>query len=203
MSAEVRAAKQALRAEVLARRSARDPRSRNRLGGALAAIAVGQPALAASSSVCGYVGVGTEPVTVPLLDRLRRAGVTVLLPVVAPDRVLDWARYDGAEALAPGPYGLLQPPGARLGPDAAAAADVVLVPALAVDVRGWRLGRGGGYYDRLLARLPRAAANGAGSPQAWAVVYDDEVLEEVPHEDHDVAVSAALTPSALRLLPDR
>jgi 5-formyltetrahydrofolate cyclo-ligase len=65
---------------------------------------------------------------------------------------------------------------------------VVLVPALAVDRRGRRLGRGGGYYDRTLASL-------AGP--AYAVVYDDEVVEEVPVEPHDVAVAGALTPSGL------
>jgi 5-formyltetrahydrofolate cyclo-ligase len=198
----LRVTKRALRAELQARRASRDPRCRARLADSLVATALGQPRLAAAARICAYVGVGDEPVTGSLLDALRTAGVAVLLPILAPEFALDWARYDGAEALAPGPFGLLQPVGPRLGTDAAAAADLLLVPALAVDELGRRLGRGGGYYDRLLARLAGAAAGvaTAGPPPAWAIVYDEEVLDRVPGEPHDVPVDAALTPSALRPL---
>lgn len=191
------AAKRQLRAELLARRATRDPETRNRLGLRLAATARRRPQLATARLVCAYVGVGTEPATLPLLDGLRSVGVAVLLPVLAADRALDWAPYAGAAGLAPGRYGLLQPAGAPLGPNAPAEADVLLVPALAVDLRGARLGRGGGYYDRLLARL---AVADVARGQVWAVVYDEEVLEAVPTEPHDVPVHAALTPSRLRQL---
>lgn len=204
---QIRAAKRARRAEVLARRAARDPGDRIRLGKALASTALAHPQLAAANCVCAYVGVGSEPPTGPLLDALRAAGVAVLLPVLAADSALDgaldgaldWALYEGPETLIPGPFGLLQPGGAWLGPNGAAAADLLVLPALAVDAGGWRLGRGGGYYDRLLAPL----SVGPGPAQTWAVVYDDEVLEHVPHEAHDVRVTGVLTPSKFRALPLR
>lgn len=193
------AAKRRLRAALLARRAARDPSALVRAGRSLAAVATAQEQLATAGRVCGYVGVGTEPDTGPLLAALRGAGATMLLPVLAPESGLDWAPYDGPEALVAGPYGLWEPTGRRLGADAAVDADLLLLPALAVDVRGYRLGRGGGYYDRLLARL--AATGNPTRPTAWAVVYDDEVLEALPFEPHDVPVDGALTPGGFRRLP--
>jgi 5-formyltetrahydrofolate cyclo-ligase len=120
-----------------------------------------------------------------LLDALRAAGVRVLLPVVTGER-LDWATYDGEGALAEGPLGLAEPSGHRLGSDALAAADVVLVPALAVDRSGHRLGRGRGYYDRALAAV---------SVPVIAVVFDDDVIDDVPVEAHDRDVDGWLSPS--------
>jgi 5-formyltetrahydrofolate cyclo-ligase len=86
-----------------------------------------------------------------------------------------------------GPFGRYEPIGPRLGCAAIATAVLVLVPALAVDLHGVRLGRGGGYYDRT---LPLAAP---GTPLV-AIVRDDEVLASLPVQPHDVPVSAALTP---------
>jgi 5-formyltetrahydrofolate cyclo-ligase len=120
-----------------------------------------------------------------LLDALRAAGVRFLLPVVTGER-LDWATYDGEGALAEGPLGLAEPSGHRLGSDALAAADVVLVPALAVDRSGHRLGRGRGYYDRALAAV---------SVPVIAVVFDDDVIDDVPVEAHDRDVDGWLSPS--------
>ena len=117
----------------------------------------------AALTVAAYVSIGYEPSTHELLDRLHAAGVRVLLPVLLPDNDLDWAAYEGAAHLLPAARGLLEPDGPRLGPEAVTGADVVLLPGLAVDGRGLRLGRGGGSYDRVLARLERAGArSGAG-----------------------------------------
>lgn len=156
----------------------------------LAAVVLQSPALAGVRSCSAYVSVGVEPGTGPLLSRLRGARVEVLLPVLAPDRSLDWALDEGLGRLAPGPHGLLQPIGPRLGSEALATADLVLVPALAVDRAGHRLGRGGGYYDRALAVVP------PGTP-VLAVVYAEEVLDAVPVEPHDRPVTGALTPRGL------
>ena len=79
-------------------------------------------------------------------------------------------------------------------------ARLLLVPALAVDVRGRRLGRGGGYYDRFLAG---PAGMVSGRIAAWAIVYDNEILAEVPSEAHDVPVTAALTPGRYADFPGR
>lgn len=132
--------------------------------------------------VAAYVSVGTEPPTGPLLAAL--ADRPVLLPVLLPDGDLDWA--DASDGLVAGPRGLLEPAGRRMGPDAVAACDLLLVPALAVDRRGVRLGRGGGSYDRALAR-----ARG----RTVALLYDGELVDTLPREAHDVPVDAVVTPS--------
>ncbi len=152
----------------------------------------------ARGKVCAYLPFGTEPGADPtaptrLVDALVAAGVDVLLPVV-PERpgALDWARYTGPDDVAPGPLGLRQPTGARLGTAAVAGAGLVLVPALAVDRSGIRLGRGRGYYDRTLGLVR------ADTPTV-AVVRDEELVERLPADRHDVPVNAALTPGQGRL----
>ena len=138
--------------------------------------------------VAAYIGIGYEPPTLDLLSALEERGVRVLLPVVRPDMALDWSAAPARSARPTGPLGLLEPPGPLLGPDAVRGAGLVLVPALAVDRSGNRLGRGAGYYDRALAGWTRTAA-------LLAVVFDEEVLDEVPAEEHDQRVDGALTPS--------
>jgi 5-formyltetrahydrofolate cyclo-ligase len=137
--------------------------------------------------VSAYVSLDGEPGTSPLLERLHRAGVDILLPVLLPDRDLDWAPYR-AEALEPGPLGLIQPTTARLGVDALQMADLVICPGVAGSVSGERLGRGGGSYDRALAR------SRATSPRCL-LLYDDEVLDAVPADTHDEPVDVLVTPT--------
>jgi 5-formyltetrahydrofolate cyclo-ligase len=149
--------------------------------------------LGRSGTVCAYWPVGTEPGSSALLDGLVCGGYRVLLPVVCPAGPLDWAEYTGPESLRAGPRGLREPTGPRLGCAAIATAVLVLVPALAVDQHGVRLGRGGGYYDRT---LPLAAP---GIPLV-AIVRDNEVLAALPVQPHDIPVTAALTPG-MGLLP--
>lgn len=144
-----------------------------------------------AATVAAYVGIDTEPGTTFLLDALRDAGKRVLLPLLRPDRDLDWAVYDGL--LMPARYGLLEPAGERLGPEAVATADLVLVPGLAVARSGHRLGRGGGSYDRVLARVP------VGTP-VWVLLFDEEVGVGVPVEPHDRPVTAAVSPAGLTVL---
>lgn len=171
--------KQQLRRLLLAARHAVPPEVQAAEAVALAA-AVGR----FSGTVCAYHPIGSEPGSGVLLDGLLARGVRVLLPVVT-GGALDWAVHTGS--LRPGPLGLLEPEGPLLGVHAIGEASVVLVPALAVDRHGVRLGRGGGHYDR---SLPLA---GAGVPLV-AVLRDDEFLPAVPAEPHDVPVTAALTP---------
>jgi 5-formyltetrahydrofolate cyclo-ligase len=166
-----------------ARRTARTAEERVAAGAALAHH--GLAAWAGVGCLAAYVGVGTEPPTLPLLDALCTAGVRVLLPVITGEQ-LDWAAYDGVGSLAEGPLGLAEPAGPRLGSAALLEAEVVLVPALAVDARGHRLGRGRGYYDRALESVTAPVV---------AVVYDDDVIDDVPVEAHDRNVDGRLTPS--------
>ncbi|MFF4270922.1 5-formyltetrahydrofolate cyclo-ligase [Streptomyces sp. NPDC001536] len=169
---------------------------------ALAGQALGLPELARARTVAAYVSVGSEPGTLALLDALRARGVRVLLPALLPDNDLDWGAYTGAGSLARVQHGgkmaLFEPSGERLGPDAVTGADVVLLPGLAVDARGMRLGRGGGSYDRVLARLDRVGAH----PALVVLLYDSEIVERVPEEAHDQAVHAVVTPSGVRRFRD-
>lgn len=165
---------------------------------ALSRQALALPELAHARTVAAYVSVGSEPGTLALLDALRARGVRVLLPALLPDNDLDWGTYTGENSLGRVRHGgrmaLFEPAGERLGPDAVTEADVVLLPGLAVDARGMRLGRGGGSYDRVLARLDRAGAR----PALVVLLYDAEVVGRVPEEPHDRPVHAVVTPSGVR-----
>ena len=144
------------------------------------------PEVQRAATVAAYVSVSSEPGTGPLLDRLRSAGKRVILPLLQPDNDLDWTSYAGPEDLRTARRGLLEPTGSPLGHDALATADVVLVPGLAVGRDGTRLGRGGGSYDRALARVPAGTF-------VCVLLNSEEVLGSVPGEDHDRPVGAVAT----------
>lgn len=149
--------------------------------------------VAGASTVCAYVPVGTEPGSAAMLDRLAGLAAEVLLPVAQTGPAgehlpLRWGRYRPG-GLVPAPRGLREPAPPWLPAEAIADAGVVLVPALAVDRRGVRLGRGGGFYDRSLS----LCAPGA---RLVAVVRDAEVLDDLPGEPHDVLMTHVLTPGA-------
>ncbi|MDX2546785.1 5-formyltetrahydrofolate cyclo-ligase [Streptomyces sp. WI04-05B] len=167
-------------------------------GADLAARALGLPELAHARTVAAYVSVGTEPGTRALLDALHARGVRVLLPVLLPDNDLDWGVYAGEGSLVEVRHGgrmaLLEPAGDRLGAEAVTGADAVLLPGLAVDDRGMRLGRGGGSYDRVLARLERSGVD----PALVVLLYDSEAVARVPAEPHDRPVHVVVTPSEVR-----
>lgn len=180
----------ALRDQLL---TARRRRPLAEVGEAARAIAdhlLAAPEVRRAATVACYVSVGTEPGTTALLDLLVAAGKRVILPVLLPDADLDWAAYQGPGSLAPARRGLLEPVGPALGVNTVAGADAVLVPGLAVSTRGMRLGRGGGSYDRALARVPVGTFT-------CVLLYDDEMVAEVPAEAHDRAVTAAATPSGI------
>ncbi|MFD9488158.1 5-formyltetrahydrofolate cyclo-ligase [Streptomyces sp. NPDC059991] len=182
-----------MRGELLGARRLLTDDDVRRAAGALAQQALGLPELAAAGTVAAYVSVGREPGTRALLDALRTRGVRVLLPVLQPDNDLDWAQYEGAGRLEPAGRGLLEPSGPRLGPDAVLGADTVLLPGLAVDARGMRLGRGGGSYDRVLARIAAAGHH----PARVVLLYANEVVARVPEEPHDHPVHAVVTPQGV------
>jgi 5-formyltetrahydrofolate cyclo-ligase len=146
-------------------------------------------ALAAGAGTVGaYIPVGSEPGaardSVPLLDGL--IGVRILVPIARADLPMQWAEYRPGE-LVTAPFGLREPPPPWLAPESIAEATVLLVPALAVDRHGNRLGRGAGFYDRALTWA-------AADARLVAVVRDDELLDAIPAEPHDVPMTHALTP---------
>jgi 5-formyltetrahydrofolate cyclo-ligase len=180
-------AKAALRAHVLARRRALSAADRAFAGRQLRDAILDLPEMQMAGTVAAYVSVGTEPESRGLIFALWKRGTYVLLPVLQPDGELDWASYEGPDSLAPGPRGLLEPAESRRGLAAITSADVVVVPALAVDHEGRRLGRGGGSYDRALARV-------GPSILTVALLYQGELLGEVPVSEHDQPVRAAALP---------
>ncbi len=181
--------KSALRAQLLAarRRVAHDVRAgeARMLRAGLERVVRGQ------ATVCAYVPVGAEPGSLELLDTLLDRSGRVLLPVArngadGGPMPLRWGEYRPG-ALVAGPWGLLEPQEPWLPASTLAEAELVIVPALAVDRRGVRLGRGAGFYDRSLPGCNPGA-------RLIAVVRDDELLDELPAEPHDVAMTDALTP---------
>jgi 5-formyltetrahydrofolate cyclo-ligase len=176
-----------LRRRQVAARTAMPDSIRNESGRLIRDHVLEMPQVTSAGTIAAYYSVGTEPDTRGLIFALWKRGSYVVLPVLLPDGDLDWASYEGPESLAPGPRGVLQPVEPVRGTGTVARADVVLVPALAVDVRGRRLGRGGGSYDRALARV---------GPQVptIALLYDSELLPSVPAEEHDQSVRAVARP---------
>jgi 5-formyltetrahydrofolate cyclo-ligase len=142
--------------------------------------------------VTAYAPVGPEPGGPDLpavLAGALPAGGALLLPVLLDDLDLDWAAYRPDSPLAAAGLGMRVPAGPRLGTAAISRADLVIVPAVAVDRRGVRLGRGGGSYDRALARV---------GPDVLVVapLHDGELVDAVPAEPHDRRVRAVITPAA-------
>ncbi|WP_019634907.1 5-formyltetrahydrofolate cyclo-ligase [Actinomadura atramentaria] len=181
-------AKPDLRASHLAARAALEPSARAAAGRSLRDHLLSAPEIEMAGTIAAYASVGGEPDTRGLLFALWKRGAYVLLPLLLPDGDLDWASYEGPDSLAPGPRGTLEPTEPPRGPGAVASADVVLTPAVAVDRSGTRLGRGGGSYDRALARVGPAILT-------VALLYDGELVDRLPAEPHDRRVRAAVTPS--------
>jgi 5-formyltetrahydrofolate cyclo-ligase len=151
------------------------------------------PEIQMAGTVAAYVSVGTEPGSRGLIFALWKRGTYVLLPVLRPDGDLDWASYEGPDSLVPGPRGLLEPAEPSRGVTAITSADLVIVPALAVDSAGHRLGRGGGSYDRALARVGAAILT-------VALLYDGELVAQVPIAAHDQPVRAVALPGGISRL---
>ena len=186
--------KTALRDQLL---TARNRRPLAEVGIDAAAIAerlLAAPEVRRAATVAAYVSIGTEPGTNALIEALREQGKRILLPIVQRDLDLDWAVHTGD--LVTARMGLLEPAGPSEGLDAIGWADVVLLPGLAVDSSGWRMGRGGGCYDRALGRVP------VGTPTI-VLLYDDEIVDQVPTEPHDRPVTHVVTPRRLLRLTAR
>ncbi|GAB3144117.1 5-formyltetrahydrofolate cyclo-ligase [Micromonospora sonneratiae] len=194
----VAAAKAELRAAVLTRRRSLPAAQRAEAAALVQAGLVDLVRRIRPRRVTGYVPIGSEPGGPDLPDVLLATlgpGARLLLPVLRADLDLDWADYSAPGDLVTTGRGLREPVGPRLGLSAIASADLVVVPAVAVDDRGVRLGRGGGSYDRALARV------GTDVPTV-VLLHDGELLDEVPALPHDQRVRAVITPAdGVRLLP--
>jgi 5-formyltetrahydrofolate cyclo-ligase len=185
---DVHLEKASLRSQVLESRGRLTAAERAAAGRGIRDSVLSLPELQMAGTVAVYYSVGAEPETRGLVFGLWKRGTYVVLPVLREDGDLDWASYEGPDSMVPAARGLLEPGAARRGVETVARADAVLVPALAVDRAGNRLGRGGGSFDRALARV------GPMIPLI-ALLYDDELVDHLPAEPHDVPVRAVVRPA--------
>lgn len=179
-AADPAAVKAQLRTRLLAARRARDPARLEQARRALRARVVERVLDSRWHTVAAYEPLATEPGSAQLLAELTGSGVRVIVPVLLADKDLGWAEWSASGR------------GEDEGTDAIVAAQAVFVPALAVARDGTRLGRGGGSYDRA---LPRTTA------PAFALIFNDELVAELPRAPWDQPVAAAVTPAAWVDLP--
>ncbi len=144
--------------------------------------------LSAQSIAC-YLSTTAEPDTRPFLNWAHRQGIRVLLPITREDGLLDWTTGDG-ESETEGLYGMPEPVGDLLGPIAINDVDLIVIPAAAVDSTGMRMGWGRGYFDKTLGSMEKC-------PPVYAVLFDAELVDDVPREKHDQPVDGAVTPTRI------
>jgi 5-formyltetrahydrofolate cyclo-ligase len=184
--------KDELRGELLERRHAMTAEARSEAAEAIALHLLAAPIVSRGGRIACYLSMPSEPGTGAVIEGLIARGIEVIVPLSLTDGILDWVAYDPAAGVTRNPLGIPEPTGARLGVAALESCTLVIVPALAVDHAGHRLGRGAGYYDRALA--------GVTAPLC-ALVFAHELLAEVPHEPHDIPVQMAVTPQGLFRVP--
>jgi 5-formyltetrahydrofolate cyclo-ligase len=180
---ELKRAKRALRREVLALRDAMAPRARAEASARIAERVRAMPEVVAARTVMAFWSFGSEVDTAPMIAGLHEAGTRLALPRIHGPELLAVA-YAPGDPVAPARFGAMQPEGAAIvGPEAV---DVVLVPGVAFDRRGDRVGYGGGFYDRFLARTR------PGVP-AIAIAFAAQVVESVPAGRADRRVDVVVT----------
>ena len=197
MSDAIADAKRALRAELRERRQLLSPHQREVAAeGILTQLDALTDQLGVRSMSC-FLSTTTEPGTREFVAAAVARGIRVLLPVTRTDGLLDWSVATHDLDIAEGMFGLPEPTGELIGPIAVNDVDLLVIPAAAVDRRGMRLGWGRGYFDKTIGSMDRC-------PPVYAVVFDSEVLDEVPSDVHDQPVTGVVTPTqTLVLAPSR
>jgi 5,10-methenyltetrahydrofolate synthetase len=188
--------KASLRREMLARRDAIPESELERIAEALTEQLVALPEYAAARSVLATMSIGSEWSTLGFLAHAREDGKTIVLPrLTAPPRHLELhAVADLDRHLIPGVWDIPEPDPARCERRELRDVDFAVVPALAVDAAGYRLGYGAGYFDRLLT--------GRGArPFCVTAISAAFVVERLPHEPHDVPVDRVLHEGGLLARP--
>ena len=146
-----------------------------------------------SLRICAYMPFGPELDILPLMHQLRHAGCILYIPRTHPeDHSLSWYHWTEELVLNRGKFGILEPdePSVPVTVEELHKVDLILVPGLAFDRLGGRLGLGAGYYDRFLGRWAR---KGTTSPRLWSLIYGCQVIEHIPMESHDIPVDVIVT----------
>lgn len=180
-------AKSALRTEMMARRDALPQSERERLAAAFTEHLTSMQEYIAARSVLATMSIGSEWNTLAFLKRAQADGKAVVLPrLTPPPRRMALHRVEDLDRdLIPGVWNIPEPDPDRCAPATLADVDFAIVPALAVDRDGYRLGYGAGYFDKLLT--------GRGArPFCITALPTSFVVEALPHEDHDVPVDAIM-----------
>lgn len=196
MACPVRDAKRALRADLRQRRHVLSAQARERAGVGIAEQLDALVARLQARTVSCYLATSIEPATQTFVDGAVARGLRVLLPITRVDGLLDWVAADPEAAVSIGALGVPEPAGELLGPIAVGDVDVMIVPATAVDRRGTRLGAGRGYFDKTLGSMRHR-------PPVYAVVYDTEVVDDVPKDVHDQPVDGIVTPTTTLTVASR
>ncbi len=188
MSDPIDDAKRALRADLRERRSTMSDAAREAAAdGIRSQLDALVRDLGARSLSC-YLSAPTEPGTRAFVDAAVAAGLRVLLPITRNDGLLDWVVAEPDTDIADGLFGLPEPIGEVLSPIAVGEVDLLVIPAAAVDASGMRLGWGRGYFDKTLGSMQNP-------PPVYAVVFDSELVDEVPRDLHDQPVTGVVTPT--------
>lgn len=190
MPEDIEHVKQALRADLRQRRHMLSPIQQEHAEESLTEQLWNLVDATGATSISCYLSTTLEPGTRTFVNQAIERGLRVLLPSTRADGLLDWvvATVDGDEA--DGPLGVPEPVGELLGPIAVDEVDLLLIPAAAVDESGMRLGWGRGYFDKTIGSMQKC-------PPVYAVIFDSELLDEVPAEPHDQPVSGVVTPTRI------
>ncbi|MCR2816650.1 5-formyltetrahydrofolate cyclo-ligase [Microbacterium jiangjiandongii] len=193
MSDGIDDAKRALRAELRERRQQASDQARETAEEGVRAQLDALVARTGARSLSCFLSTPTEPGTRSFVNEAVQRGIRVLLPVTRTDGLLDWAVATPGGDVTDGLFGLPEPVGELLGPIAVNDVDLLIIPAAAVDRSGMRLGWGRGYFDKTIGSMERC-------PPVYAVVFDAEVLDEVPRDVHDQPVTGVITPTQTLVL---
>jgi 5-formyltetrahydrofolate cyclo-ligase len=185
--------KDPIRRLALLRRGQIEPSQRASFGVAIHERVRELPEMSGARSVLAFVSVRSEVPTDELLKAVLTEGKTLLLPYVDDDGTLRATAVDSLDELAPGFQRILEPRTRR--PVDSATAGVVVVPGVAFDVEGGRLGYGGGFYDVLLRTMPEVPRVG--------ICFETQVVERVPVEEHDERVDVLITEERVIRCKDR
>ena len=183
------ARKRALRAELRERRRIRTSTERAAATKSLTQHLVDLTSDLHADYLTAYLSTPDEPDTRDFLHWTAEEGKRVLIPVSRNDGLLDWAPYDG-EGEDVDLLGMPTPTSELLGPIAINGVDLILVPAACVDRTGMRMGWGMGYFDKTLGSMEAC-------PPVYAVIFDEELVDSVPRERHDMPVDGVVTPGGI------
>jgi len=191
--ADLEEAKRRLRSRMGARRRAVPSDRAEAAGRELAALLAGCPEFLAARRVAFYAALADELPTRVAFDAALERGCRALFPAVEGERQLVFRPLERWEDLRPGRYGVPEPPkqGPPVRPEKG---DVVLVPGVAFDAEGHRLGRGRGCYD---AAFPP----GASAPLLYGVAFEFQIVDAVPHGSRDRRMDAIVTERIIRQMP--